>query len=228
MILYAQGYKYSFSEGKFQRTGAVALKANTGAKVFLDDELQGDTSFFGNTYSVDRLLPGAYKITVQKDNYSSWQKTAIVEEGFVADFPNILLLPEEGEEEQKLFDEVGLLFKESGLSNKASWSAEILSFEIPNDIEGFRLSENKNKLAWWTNNEIWILWLNDQNYQPFYRKGDKELITRFAQPIQNVVWFRGEDHLVLELEAHDSKNRPYSVYKVIELAKRGGLNIIEL
>ena len=227
VILYAQGYKYSFSEGKFQRTGAIALKANAGAKIFLDDKLQGDTSFFGSTYSIDRLLPGAYKITVQKDGYASWQKTVAVEEGFVTDFPNILLLPEEGEEEQKLFEEVGLLFKETGPSNTASLSQEILS-QIPNDIKGSQLSENKNKLAWWTNNEIWILWLNDQNYQPFYKKGDKELITRFAQPIQNMVWFRGEDHLVLELEAHDSKNRPYSVYKVTEIDKRGGLNIVEL
>ena len=48
IMLYAQGYKYSFSEGKFQRTGAIALKVNTGAKVFLDDEAQGDTSFFSS------------------------------------------------------------------------------------------------------------------------------------------------------------------------------------
>src|SRR3989344_9375893 len=82
VILYAQGYKYSFSEGKFQRTGAIALKANTGAKVYLDDELQGDTSFFSNSYGIDRLLPGTYKLGIQKDTYSSWQKTAAVEEGF--------------------------------------------------------------------------------------------------------------------------------------------------
>ena len=227
VILYAQGYKYSFSEGKFKRTGAIALKVNTGSKVYLDDEFQGDTSFFSNSYSIDRLLPGTYKLSIQKDNYSSWQKTTAVEEGFVADFPNILLLPEEGEEEQKLFQEVGLLFKEVELSNRASLSAEILS-ELPTNIKSFRLSENKNKLVWWTNNEVWILWLSDQNYQPFYKKGDKELITRFAQPIQNVIWFRGEDQLILELETYDSKNRPYSVFKVVEIDKRGGLNIVEL
>src|SRR3989338_810610 len=227
VILYAQGYKYSFSESKFQRTGAIALKTNAGAKVYLDDELQGDTSFFSNSYSIDRLLPGIYKLTVQKDNYSSWQKTAAVEEGFVVDFPNILLLPEEGEEEQKLFEEVDLLFKEIELSNTASLSEEILS-KLPTNIKSFSLSENKNKLAWWTNNEVWILWLNDQNYQPFHKKGNKELITRFAQPIQNAVWFRGEDHLVIELETYDSKNRPYSVFKVVEIDKRGGLNIVEL
>lgn len=227
ILLYAQGYKYSFSEGKFQRTGAISLKANTGAKIYLDDELRGDTSFFGNSYSIDRLLPGTYKLIIQKENYASWHKNIIVEEGFVTDFPNILLLPEEGEEEQKLFEEVGLLFKELDLTKPASLSSEIIS-QIPKEIKGSRLSKSENKIAWWTNNEVWILWLSDQNYQPFYKKGDKELVTRFVQPIQNIIWFRGEDHLVLELEAHDSKNRPYSVYKVMEIDKRGGLNIVEL
>src|SRR3989344_4685633 len=109
VMLYAQGYKYSFSDGKFLRTGTISLKVNIGAKIYLDDQLHGDTSFFSNAYSIDRLLPGRYKITIQKDDYSSWQKTAVVEEGFVVDFSHVMLLAEEGEEEQKLFEEVDLL-----------------------------------------------------------------------------------------------------------------------
>lgn len=228
VILYAQGYKYNFSEGKFFRTGAISLKVNTDAKIFLDDGLEGGTSFFGNSFNIDRLLPGRYKLSVQKDDYSSWQKTVTVEEGLVVDFPRIMLLPEEGEEEQKLFDEVGLLFKELELSPMSSASIDPFPLELTEAIKGFRLSENKNKLAWWTNNEIWVMWLNDTNYQPFYKKGDKELVTRFSQTIQNGAWFRDEDHLVLELESRDSKNRPYSIYKVIEIDKRGGVNIVEL
>ena len=245
VMMYAQGYKYSFSEGKFQRTGAVSLKANTGAKVYLDDQLQGDTSFFNSAYSIDGLLPKAYKLTVQKDGYSTWQKTVTVEEGFVVDFPRVMLLPEEGDEEQQLFDEAGLLFKELApiptlkssssqpfvldvKTNKLLQNNDGKFEEIANSVKGFRLSENKNKLAWWTSNELWIMWLNDQNYQPFYKKGDKELITRFQLSIQNGSWFRDEDHVVLELEQHDSKNRPYSIYRVIEIDKRGGVNIVEL
>lgn len=228
VILYAQGYKYSFSENKFLRTGAISLKVNSGAKIFLNDELQGNTSFFNNAFSIDRLLPGKYRLTIQEDGYSAWQKTAVVEEGFVADFPNILILPEEGEEEQKLFEEVELLFEELELPKISSKSMERIPTEIIKNAKGFQLSKNENKLAWWTSNELWILWLTDQNYQPFYKKGDKELVTRLSTTIQNAIWFRGEDHLVLELERFDSKNRPYSIYQVIEIDKRGGVNIIEL
>jgi len=250
VILYAQGYKYSFKETKFLRTGAIALKANTAARVFLNSNLEGETSFFNNSFSVDRLLPGRYKITVQKDNYSSWSKNLTVEGGLVVDFSNILLLPEEGEEEQELFEEVRLLFKELEpiATLKPTLISEITdgSFvvdlknqrllrriggeleELAQNVGGFRLSKNKNKIAWWTNNEIWVMWLTDQNYQPFHKKEGRELITRFQISIQNGTWFRGEDHLVLELEQIDSKGRPYSIYRVIETDKRNGVNIIEL
>lgn len=228
VILYAQGYKYSFSENKFLRTGAISLKVSRNAKIFLNDELQGNTSFFNSAYSIDMLLPGKYRLTVQEDGYSTWQKTTIVEEGFVIDFPNVLILPEEGEEEQNLFDEVDLLFKELQLPKISSKSMEQISAEIIKNAKGFQISENENKLAWWTSNELWILWLTDQNYQPFQKKGDGELITRLSTTIQNAIWFRGEDHLVLELERFDSKNRPYSIYQAIEIDKRGGVNIIEI
>lgn len=259
IILYAQGYKYSFAEGKFLRTGAISLKANTGAKVYLNDQLQGDTSFFNSAYSIDGLLPGSYKLTVLKDNHSVWQKNAIVEEGFVIDFPRVMLLPEQGEEEQQLFDEADLLFKNlkpvttlapspTPRRNSPSPSPILIQDpfvldlklnklyqnnnqvleEIASNVKGFRVSENGNKLAWWNSNELWIIWLNDQNYQPFYKKGDQELITRFQIPIQNGTWFRDEDHLILELEQRDSKDRPYSIYRIIETDKRGGVNIIEL
>ena len=228
VILYAQGYKYSFSENKFLRTGAISLQVNRNAKIFLNDELQGNTSFFNSAYSIDRLLPEDYRLAVQEDDYSTWQKIVPVEEGFVIDFPNVLILPEEGEEEQKLFEEVDLLFKEFESPKISSKSMEQIPVEIIKNAKGFRLSENENKLSWWTSNELWVLWLTDQNYQPFHKKGDKELVTRFSTTIQNAIWFRGEDHLVLELERFDSKNRPYSIYQVIEIDKRGGVNIVEL
>lgn len=245
VIMYAQGYKYSFSENRFLRTGAISLKVNINARVFLNDQLEGGTSFFGNSLSIDRLLPGKYRLSLQKDGYSTWFKTITVEEGIVSDFPNIMLLPEEGEEEQKLFDEVELLFKELDpvptlkaspsepfvidiKTKKLFHNTDQKMEEIARNVKGFRISKNENKLAWWTDNELWILWLNDTNYQPLHKKDNKELIIRSVQKIQNTAWFRDEDHIILELEHFDSKGRPYSIYQVIEIDKRGGINIVEL
>ncbi len=37
-VFYAQGYKYSFGEGKFVRTGAIYVKVNADAKIYFNDE----------------------------------------------------------------------------------------------------------------------------------------------------------------------------------------------
>ena len=258
VLLYAQGYKYSFSEGRFFRTGAISLKVNDSAKIFLDDKLEGETSFFNNTFSIDQLLPENYIIQVQKDNYSIWTKTASVEEGLVIDFPSIMILPDRGEEKEKLIAEIEKIFQEPISSStptpkptkdpqpnlitdtdselfhlnlkdtKLYQNIASVQKEVGANVKGFRLSKNKNKLVWWTENEIWVMWLNDTNYQPFYKKGDKELITRLSISIQNAAWFRDEDHIILEFERFDTKNRPYLAYKVVEIDKRGGVNIMEL
>ena len=91
IILYAQGYKYSFSEAEFFRTGSIYVKANEDAKVYMDGKFLNSTSFFGNSYTISGLLPKQYMVRLQKDNYSSWQKKVVVEEGLVNDYSRILL-----------------------------------------------------------------------------------------------------------------------------------------
>ena len=90
--------------------------------------------------------------------------------------------------------------------------------KIAENVKGFALSKDKNKLAWWTSNEVWVMWLNDANYQPYHKKGDKELITRFSTQIKKAAWFRDEDHLIIDSNG----------YKVLEIDTRGGINIIEI
>ena len=109
IILYEQGYKYSVSDGKFYRTGAVYLKTNVSANVYLNDKLLGNTSFFNNSYRLEGLLPGRYAIRIQKDSYSTWEKSVIVEEGFVTEFSKVLLLSQDDKEIEKLDEEFGLL-----------------------------------------------------------------------------------------------------------------------
>ena len=90
-ILYAQGYKYSLSDGRFLRTGTIAVKVNSEVKVFLDDELKGKTSFLSGTFSVRNLLPNQYHIRLEKEGYSAWQKRVSVQEGMLREFPRALV-----------------------------------------------------------------------------------------------------------------------------------------
>lgn len=233
IILYAQGYKYSFLENRFFRTGAVYLKTNTSADIYVDDKLLGNTSFFNNSYRLEGLLPGRYSIRIQQDDYSIWQKSVTIDEGFVSEFSKILLLSQSDEGLEELYKEISLIFPSpvpalSSLTASASQpfilkKGTLLTYadepeKIAENVKGFTLSKDKNKLAWWTANEIWVMWLNDAGYQPYHKKGDKELITRFSTQIKKAAWFRDEDHLIVDS----------SGYNVLEIDIRGGINIVKI
>lgn len=254
IILYAQGYKYSFSEAKFFRTGSIFVKANEDAKVYIGDKFLSSTSFFGNSYTINGLLPGEYTVILQRDNFTSWQKKISVEEGLVREFSKILLLPSDETSKQELKKEIQLLLYPPVESSPTVSSAPsktpkptstltptpvttqnsepfyIKSFvlyrtinskpvPISSGVAGFDISPDGQKIVWWnTNNEVWVIWLSDINYPPYKKTGDKEFILRFPETIKNAAFFRGNDYIVVDS----------SGYKVIEIDKHGGLNLIEI
>ncbi|OGN03734.1 MAG: hypothetical protein A2655_04245 [Candidatus Yanofskybacteria bacterium RIFCSPHIGHO2_01_FULL_43_42] len=241
IILYAMGYKYSFSDNRFFKTGAVYLKVNTDADVYLNDKFLGNTSFFGNSYRIEGLLPGSYSIRVQKNDYSTWQKSANIDEGFVNEFSKILLLSEDEKGLEELDKEIALIFTTPIPTPKPSPTPSVDPFaikkgvltttnekpeKIAENVKGFALSKDKNKLTWWTTNELWVMWLSDTNYQPYHKKGDKELITRLSTQIKKAAWFRDDEHLIVD--SNPSTNSKQNGYKVLEIDTRGGINIIEI
>lgn len=226
VILYAQGYKYSFSELRFFRTGAIYVKANEDAKVFLDDKYLNSTSFFGNSYTLKGLLPRQHIIRLQKDNFSSWQKKVAVQEGLVSEYSKVLLLPASGDALDNLKDDIKTLLTLPAPASKEFYIKKgVLIRSVNGELErlaylasGFALSDDSKKIAWWNENELWIMWLNDTDYQPYKKSGEKELVTRFSTKIKNAAWFRDSDHVVVDSNG----------YKVVEIDKRGGLNMVEI
>lgn len=250
--LYAQGYRYNFSERRFVRTGAIYLKANTDADVFLDNKLVGSTTFIGNSYLINNLLPGVYEVKLSKNNFSQWQKKILVEEGLVNEFSRALLISKNSNDLILLRTEIDALLYpktivkkitptplstvkpsvtpkplENGqffVKNRTLYKTlETQPEKIADNVLGFSVSENENKLAWWNANELWVVWLHDADYQPYKKENDRELITRFSAKIKAAAWFKGSDHLVIDVS--DSQKK---IYNIVEIDKRGGINIIEI
>lgn len=259
-IIYAQGYKYSFEEKRFLHTGAIQLKVNDDAKVFINDKLDGGTSFFTNSHTINGLLPSSYVLRLEREGFTPWQKTAVVEEGVITDFPRIIILPTSEVEVPKLLDEIALILQSPAIitasptpvpsatpkaspkpkpsgSPVASASTTPLPdqpFILQNkvlyindngtlkpyatNVTGYSISENQRKVLWWNDRDLWVGWLADQDYQPYQKAGDRELVTHFASIILKAGWFRGEDHIVIDANG----------YKIVELDQRGGQNIIRL
>lgn len=253
VILYAQGYKYSFPEARFLRTGAIALKANTDAKVFVNDKLVGSTSFFTDAFSVSGLLPNQYAIRLQQDGYSLWQKRVSVQEGLLIDFPRALILPTGEEEIAPIIEAVKkalILAKmpaiaKPSISPTASASVQTVpaapvaqdgpitlrgsrllwkngneTKQLSSTALGFALSENENRLLWWTSHELWVLWLQPTGHQPYHASGDTALITRFSSTIRRAAWYPDSDHIAADLGTLG--------YRIVEIDTRGGINIIKL
>ena len=251
ITLYAQGYKYSLKDGKFYLTGAISVKLNTDAKVYLNDELEGSTSFFGASFGIDRLLPGEYALSTIRDNYSTWKKIVTVQEGLVSDFGHILILPISGDGKDQIILEIENLFTAAYptptksptprpgatrtpspsptpnldpyilMGDKLFYNTPTELTQIGSSVAGFKFSENNKKIMWWTNNEVWVRWLTDTDYQPFMKKDQTELITRFSKPISSALWFRGNDHIVVKMAGANE------AYKILEIDKRGSVNIID-
>ena len=109
-VLYAQGYKFSFAEKKFLKTGSIVLSANGDADFYLQDAYTGSTSFLNNTLVIRKLLPGNYYVKAMKGDSNIWKKNVVVEEGLVTEFPHILLLSGSDESRIAIRKEIGVLF----------------------------------------------------------------------------------------------------------------------
>ena len=251
VLLYAQGYKYSFSDHRFIRTGAIYLKVNTDATVLLNGKVQKTTSFLTNSAGLDSLLPGAYTVAVQKDGYSSWQKKAEVQEGFVQDYSRVMILPQVGSDHDTVKQEVrDLLYpplsspnpspnatktpkptptpvpspsptpdltaayfvQAGGLYVQGASGPERIATNVVKVIP----SDDGQKIAWFTDGQLWVYWLNDTNYQPYHKAGDRLLLNRSAYVVKAAAWFRDNDHIAFDAGG----------LKVIELDDRGAPNII--
>lgn len=69
-IFWARGFKPNFKNGTIERTGLiVASSIPTGAQVYLDDRLTSATDT-----NIAYLAPKTYKVRIQKDGYTTWQK----------------------------------------------------------------------------------------------------------------------------------------------------------
>ncbi|MEK7645594.1 MAG: hypothetical protein AAB374_00590 [Patescibacteria group bacterium] len=260
VLIYAQGYQYSFKEGKFIRSGALYINVNTSASILIDDKLKTSTSLLGNSASIGGLLPATYTVSVQKEGWSSWQKKVTITAGFVEDFSHVMLLPQTGQDKENVRQEIhDLLYPvvaSSSVSPSPSRSPSPTStpkktksnptppstpLPTPDRSKPYYMdegalyinvadgsavritgnvtaipSDDGQKLAWFSNGQLWVYWFTDTNYQPVHRAGDIALVAHFTNPIKAVRWFRDNEHIALDA----------SGYKIIEIDTRPGLNII--
>jgi len=88
-------------------------------------------------------------------------------------------------------------------------------FEKINDI---KISPDNEKLVFFSDSEIWVLFLKEKWDQPTKKAGEKSLITRLSEKIGDVFWLNS-DYLIFTTQ---------DKIKIAEIDDRDKINIIDL
>lgn len=94
IVLYSQGYIVDLKSRGFVSTGGIFVKTSQpGARVFVNAERSGETSFISHGALVTNLLPKRYTVRVEKDGFQPWQKVVRISDQEVLEFRNVFLPP---------------------------------------------------------------------------------------------------------------------------------------
>ena len=174
-------------------TGSFRVVANVDAAVYINGKRSGSTSFLGNAFSKSNVLPNNYVVELKKDGYMPWKKNITVTAKLFTDFPKITLIPDNFEDEE-IFEK----------------------FASPSSAPTRKL---KGKVAEFDGRNLWVTWLDDTDYQPFHKTGDREIVLRADTPITQIEWFPDNNHII-----YLSGGKLWFA----EIDTRGGLNTYDL
>ena len=95
LIFDAYGYGFDFQKRGFVKVGGISIKSVIpDVNVFINNEYKNKTAPFSKDLLIQKLIPGEYKVRVEKTNYHPWEKTLQVNEQKVAKAENIYLFQE--------------------------------------------------------------------------------------------------------------------------------------
>jgi len=86
------------------------------------------------------------------------------------------------------------------------------------NYRGIRLSPDSKKLAYFSDHEVGIMFLEDQKSQPYKKAGDKIFLIRLSEKINDINWLNS-DYIIL---SHNNK------ILVSEIDERDNVNIVNL
>jgi len=85
------------------------------------------------------------------------------------------------------------------------------------NLNSLKISPDLKKLVYFSNYEIWILFLKDSDPPAIHRKGDRVFFVRLSEKIDNVFWLNS-DYLIF-----NAGNK----IKIAEIDDRDRINIVD-
>ncbi|MBI2577434.1 MAG: PEGA domain-containing protein [Candidatus Wildermuthbacteria bacterium] len=133
IVLYSLGYKIDWRTRTITQTGALYIKAvPPSATIYIEGQPTKRTSIFAGSALISDLFPGNYKVRIEKEGYSPWEKILEIRANEAAEAKNVFLFPSE------------IIFRITNTSVKNAWLA-------PNGIYAVLLEETDagSQLVFW-------------------------------------------------------------------------------
>jgi len=236
ILAFALGYKFNNRTLKFVKTGLISIKTQpAGAKIYLNSKLLGEKS----PASMQELLPGTYKVTLELAQHYPWKGQVEVEAGKVSRIDKIILFPQRpnlAQLNQEKFSSfridnekkaVYYLDQEKHVVYRSNLDAS--NFEdiasLPDkfaQISGWEVSADKRKLFIFNPHQISVVFFDTQ-IDSEYSTATVSLDYPQAK-ISDVFWHSDSYHLVVLTDKYVQvvESRPQAVpINLVELNKEG-------
>jgi hypothetical protein len=232
ILSFALGYKFNPHTLKFVKTGLIYVKTQpAGAKIYLNGKLFPEVS----PASMQELVPGAYKITLELARHYPWKGEVDVEAGKVSRIDKVILFPARPDLEQLNREKFSTFNIDIGKKvvyyldpeNKVVYRSNLdgSNFEdvasLPEtftQIDGWDISTDKRKLFIYNHHQISVVFFDNPGD---YEYSNPPVFIDYPQEkINKVFWHSDSYHLIVLTDKH---------IQVIEArAKALPVNLVEL
>jgi hypothetical protein len=233
ILLYSFGYKLDINRFRIIKTGLIHVKSiPDGAKVYVDGRNINNTT----PVTIEGLMPGEYKLSLELENYYTWYQKVSVESGKSTVIDRIILFPKKqhldkinisGVEDFYVFpadkeyaycisDNKKSIFRIKLNAKEKEKELVCNQLQLTENIQELSLSPDKKKIAYFYNNRLDVVYLTkekDNNQQ--LENSNFFIITDHR--IVNAFWYSDSEHIVIVTD----KN-----IQIFELASKGKDNIV--
>ncbi len=242
ILSFALGYKFNAHTFKFVKTGLIYIKTQPeGAKIYLNNQLIPQKS----PASIQELIPGAYKITLELARHYPWKGEISVEAGSISRADKIILFPLRPDIEQlnrerfssfRVYAEKGIIYyldRENGVVYKSNLDGS--NFEdiasIPENfaqIQGWDVAADKTKLFIFNPRQIAVLFFDARDN---YEYSDSPVFLDYTdEKIIQVFWHSDSYHLVVVTDKHVAviESRPRALpVNLVSLNREGTVSFYD-
>jgi len=214
ILSFALGYKFNSHTFKFVKTGLIFVKTQpVGAKIYLNGKLISERS----PASMQELLPGTYKVTLELEQHYPWKAEVEVEAGKVSRIDKVILFPvrpnlvQLNQERFSFFrvdaekKVVYYLDQEKKIIYRSSLDGsnfeDIASFPDKfTQVSGWEVSPDKRKLFIFNHHQISVVLFDTQIDYEYSSPG--VYLDSPQEKILDVFWHSDSYHLVVLTDKH--------------------------